>query len=53
MLQSIFLDEWNAYLNMELLGSIDIKFKLFGQKHLIHLNVANGDIKAYTSLGGM
>ncbi|XP_060569042.1 uncharacterized protein LOC132727521 [Ruditapes philippinarum] len=53
ILRSIFLEEWNVYFNMDLLGSIGIKFKLFGQMHRIQLNVVKSSIQAYASLGGL
>jgi hypothetical protein len=41
------------FLNMEILGSIGIRFKLLGQMLQIKLHAAKGDINAYASLGGM
>ncbi|XP_053378542.1 uncharacterized protein LOC123527162 [Mercenaria mercenaria] len=53
ILKSVFLREWNAYLKLNLLGSISLTFKLFGKSQTLTLrNAGAADIEAYASLGG-
>ncbi|XP_060569041.1 uncharacterized protein LOC132727520 [Ruditapes philippinarum] len=50
---SMFFNEWDAYLDMNLYATLDIKFDLFGKKHVINLqNIGAGAATAIASIGG-
>jgi hypothetical protein len=50
----MFFKEWDAYLDMNIYATLDIKFDLFGKKHVINLqNIGAGDATAIASIGGI